>query len=142
MAYKVRKSSHITEDIELIGEKGEVEKVISVDINVDRIMSGYRQAEINLIKLQKSVKNKENSQALESYGKAVVDYFNMVFGTENTKEMLEFFEGRYTDMFCQLMPFITEIVKPALAQAIAAKKSDIANNYSFSRKQKRKLGLK
>ena len=142
MAYKVRKSSRITEDIELIGANGKVEKVISVDINIDRLMSGFRQAELNLMKLQKSIKNKENAQALENYGKVFVDYFNMVFGIENTKEMLEFFEGRYTDMFCQLMPFITNVVKPALAQAIAVKKSDIANNYGFSRKQKRKLGLK
>ena len=69
MAYKVRKSSRITEDIELIGENGKVEKVISVDINVDSIMGGFRQAELNLMKLQKSVKNKENAQALENYGK-------------------------------------------------------------------------
>lgn len=142
MAYKVRKSSRITEDIELIDENGDAQKIISVDINVDRIMSGFRQAELNLIKLQKSVKNKDNAQALENYGKAVVEMFNMVFGVENTQEMLNFFDGRYTDMFAQLMPFITDVVKPALAQAVAVKKSDIASNYRFSRRQRRKLGLK
>lgn len=142
MAYKIRKSSRITEDIELIGENGDVEKIISVDINVESIMKGYREAELNIIKTQKAVKNKENAQALESFGKAIENFFVMIFGAENTKEILDFFNGKYTDMLCQLMPFVADVVKPAIEQAVATKKADIASNHSFSRKQRRKLGIK
>ena len=43
-------------------ENGEVQKVISVDINVDRIMSGYRQAKVNLMKLEQAVKKKKSGR--------------------------------------------------------------------------------
>jgi len=102
MAYKIRKSSHITEDIELIGENGEVQKVISVDINVDRIMSGYRQAKVNLMKLEQAVKKKNTPEACENYGKAIMDLFNMIFGTDTTKEM---------NMLCFFLPLIPKLRK-------------------------------
>lgn len=40
------------------------------------------------------------------------------------------------------MPFITDVVRPAVAEAIKSQKSRLANNMNFSRRQKRKLGLK
>ena len=142
MAYKIRKSSRITEDIELLGENGEVQKIISVDINIDRIMSGCRNMEITLFKLQKNAKKSENTQALSEYGKAVTEFFCLIFGEENTKEMIEFFDGRYTDMFIQVMPFYVDVVKPAIEAAAKSKRCDIAQNYGVSRKSRRKLGLK
>lgn len=141
MAYKIRKSSRITEDIELLGENGETQKIISVDINIDHIMSGCRNMEITLLKLQKNAKKGESTQALSEYGKAITEFFCLVFGEENTKEMLEFFDGRYTDMFTQILPFYVDVVKPAIEAAAKAKRCDIAENYGVSRKAKRKLGL-
>ena len=51
MAYQIKKSSRITEELELLSEDGKVEKTISVDINVDRIVADYRKAEVNLYRL-------------------------------------------------------------------------------------------
>lgn len=142
MAYQIKKSSRIIEELELLGEDGSVEKTINVDINTDRIAGGYRKAEIDLLNAQRNVKKGESSEALENYGKAVIGLFRLIFGDENTNIMLDFFDGKYTDMLIQVMPFINDVVKPAISASVAAQKSRIANNYNFSRRQKRKLGLK
>ena len=142
MAYQIKKSSRIIEELELLGEDGSVEKTINVDINTDRIAGGYRKAEINLLNAQRNIKKGETAEALENYGKAVIDLFRIVFGYENTDIMLEYFDGKYTDMLIQVMPFINDVVKPAISASVAAQKARIANNYNYNRKQKRKLGLK
>lgn len=142
MAYKIRKSSHITEDLELLGDNGEVEKVISVDIDISRIMTGCRGMEITLLNLQKEAKKKQTAEAVSNFGKAVVEFFYMIFGEDNTKEMLDFFDGKYVDMFIQVMPFYYDVIKPALEIEIKNKRSDLASNHSFTRQQRRRLGLR
>ncbi len=142
MAYQIRKSSRITEELELLGENGNVEKVLKIDIDTDRIMRDYRIAEIKLLNAQKAAREKSSTETLENYGEAVTAFFRLVFGDDNTDEMLDYFSRRYTEMLIQTMPFITDVIKPAIADAAAAQKSRLANNLNFSRRQKRKLGLK
>ena len=142
MAYQINNSYHIVEDLELLGDDGKVELTVHVDINTDRMAGGFRKAEIGLINAQRGIKKGEHAEALESYGKAVIEVFRLVFGEENTTVMLKYFEGKYTDMFIQLYPFINDVVKPAIAASAAEQKIRIANNYNYTKKQKRKLGFK
>lgn len=142
MAYQIKKSNHIVEDLELLGDDGKVELTVHVDINTDRIAGGFRKVEIDLMNAQRNIKKGENSEALENYGKAVIEFFRLIFGEENTTVMLKHFEGQYTDMFIQLYPFINDVIKPAIESSAAAQKALIANNFNYTKKQKRKLGLK
>lgn len=142
MAYQIKKTSRITEDIELLGESENAEKILHVEINPDGIMSNYRKAEIQLLKTQTAAREGKSAVAVEEYGKAVTALFETVFGTETTAELLTYFENKHTEMLIQLMPFITDVVRPAVAEAIKSQKSRLANNMNFSRRQKRKLGLK
>lgn len=142
MAYQIKKTSRITEDIELLGESGNAEKILHVEINPDGIMSNYRKAEIQLLKTQTAAREGKSAEAVEEYGKAVTALFETVFGVEVTAELMDFFENKYTEMLIQLMPFITDVVRPAVAEAIKSQKSRLANNMNFSRHQKRRLGLK
>lgn len=142
MAYQIKKTSRITEDIELLGESGNAEKILHVEINPDGIMSNYRKAEIQLLKTQTAAREGKSAEAVEEYGKAVTAFFETVFGTETTAELLTYFENKHTEMLIQLMPFITDVVRPAVAEAIRLQKSRLASNMNFSRRQKRKLGLK
>ena len=142
MAYQIKKTSRITEDIELLGESGNAEKILHVEINPDGIMNNYRKAEIQLLKTQTAAREGKSAEAVEEYGKAVTALFEAVFGTETTAELLTYFENKHTEMLIQLMPFITDVVRPAVAEAIKSQKSRLANNMNFSRRQKRRLGLK
>lgn len=140
MAYQIKKSHDIVEDIELLDENGAVALTVHVDISPEQISQGYRKAQLDLIHAQKQV-DKGADTALEDFGKAVIGMFNVVFGEENTQKILEYFNGKYTDMCVQCMPFISDVVRPAIERSNNAKRSMIANNYKLSRKQRRKLGL-
>lgn len=142
MAYQIKKSGRITEDLELLGSDGTVEITLHIDINTDRIAGGFRKAEIDLLNAQRNIKKGESTEALENYGIAVIELFKLIFGEENANAMIEYFDGQYTDMLLQVMPFINDEIKPRIAEAVAAQKAVIANNYSLSRAQRRKLGVK
>jgi len=65
----------------------------------------------------------------------------IVFGEDQAGQMLEYYDGRYTDLLVNVFPFIQNRVEPMIRSASNDKKAFIAQNYRFSRRQKRKLGL-
>ena len=89
-----------------------------------------------------TAKEKKTDEVLETYGKTIIQLMRLVFGDENTKRLAEYFDNRYIDMLCQTMPFIRDVITPGIQRSIQQKKQIIANNADFSRRQRRKLGLK
>ena len=91
---------------------------------------------------EKAAKEKQTDEMLETYGKAIVEFIRLIFGDENTQKLIKYFDNRYIDMLLQTMPFIYDVVVPSIEKSVRQKKQLIANNNTFSRKQRRKLGLK
>lgn len=142
MAYQIKKSNRITEDVEFLGENGEVELTLKLDIDIERIAGDFRKAQIAVMNAEKAVKEKQTDELLEAYGKAIVNFIQLIFGNENTQKLIDYFDGRYINMMCQTLPFICDVVIPTLKKSVLQKKKLIADNHNFSRKQRRKLGLK
>ena len=141
MAYQARRSSVLTEDIELINKDNEVEKVLHIEFDADRMAREFNVARNGIIRAQKEVKEGTAADAYAAFGNAAIEMFKVVFGEENTLAILEFYENNYVEMVSELMPFITDVAAPAVQQAVDAKKQQLANNYKFSRKERRRLGL-
>lgn len=141
MAYQARRSAVLKEDIELINKNNEVEKVIHVEFNADAMAREFNTARNGIIRAQREVSKGEVSDKYTSFGEAVIEIFRVVFGEENTREIIEFYENNYLEMVSELMPFITDVAAPAVQQAVDAKKQQLANNYKFNRRERRKLGL-
>ena len=142
MAYQIKKTHRITEDVEFLGENGEVELTVKLDIDVERIAGDFRKAQIAVMNAEKAAKEKQTDEMLETYGKAIVEFIRLIFGDENTQKLIKYFDNRYIDMLFQTMPFIYDVVVPSIEKSVRQKKQLIANNNTFSRKQRRKLGLK
>lgn len=142
MAYQIKKTNRITEDVEFLGENGEVELTVKLDIDVERIAGDFRKAQIAVMNAEKAAKEKQADEMLEAYGKAIVEFIRLIFGDENTQKLIKYFDNRYIDMLFQTMPFIYDVVVPSIKKSIQQKKQIIANNHNLSRKQLRKLGLK
>lgn len=60
-----------------------------------------------------------------------------VFGSDDTKTILDFYNGRYTDMISEVAPFITTVVIPDLRRITQENKKEILNKYN--RKQSRAI---
>ena len=141
MAYQAKRAYILTEDIELMNKDNEVEKVLHVKFDADRMAREFNTARNGIIRAQKEVKEGKATDAYTAFGNAAIEMFKVVFGEENTLAILEFYENNYFEMVSELMPFITDVAEPAVQQAIDAKKQQLANNYKFSRKERRRLGL-
>lgn len=141
MAYQARRSAVLTEDIELINKDNEVEKVLHVEFNADRLAREFNAARNGIIRAQNEAEKSEAADRYAAFGNAAVEMFKVVFGEENTLEILEFYKDNYIEMVSELMPFIVDVAAPAVQQAVDAKKKQLANNYKFSRRERRKIGL-
>lgn len=140
MAFQIKKENKVIEELELLDKNNEVAKTIKVEINIDKIATEYRQRKIELAEAQRKV-NKNEDDALEAFGIAIINLFKTVFGEENTVAILEYFEGKYTNMLSSCIPFIEQVIQPAIEQVVKDKKQILANNMNLNRKQKRSLGL-
>ena len=141
MAYQIKKSDRITENLELLDGNNNVTLTIHIDIEIGRIAKEYRQLQIELAEAQ-NMTSQGNEMAFEVFGNAVIKLFRCLFGDENTQKILEYFENDYMEMAVQCMPFISDVVQPAIEKYSRSKREIMANNYNLSRQQKRKLGIK
>ena len=143
MAYQVKRQQIITEDIELSGKDGTVEKVLHIEFNPEKLARKFNAARNNIIRAQLELKkgNALADKKLEAFGTAVIEMFKVVFGEENTSELTAFFEGNYVEMLEVMMPFITDVAAPAVQASVDGHKIHLANTYKLSREQRRRLGL-
>ena len=83
---------------------------------------------------------KDPGAALETVGNAVTDILEAVFGADDTRVIVEFYNGHYMEMCTEVMPFVTATVIPAVRRIARENKKVVAAGYN--RKQRRLFGKK
>lgn len=118
MAYRIVRN-HIVEQLE-IEDNGKTH-TLNVELNVDQILREYNKAQYSIAAAQKAAvlaKNGEDMEkAEEMMGEAVLSLFEVVFGEEQTKEILRIYNNRTIEMLSDIAPFITEVIQPRIAEA-------------------------
>lgn len=112
------KRNHLVEDLE-IEDNGEVLK-LTVDINVDGMLKAYNDAQIKITQASqaaKSASDKDMNAAEEAMGDAVLGLFEVVFGTDQTKQIIDFYENKPLEMLGDIAPFIADVVAPKFREA-------------------------
>ena len=113
------KRNHIVEELE-IEDNGKVLH-LDVDISVDEIIREYITARVRMQGASQAAKKAKNENDLgkaeEAMGDAVISLFNIVFGQDNTKKILDFYDGKYIAMLEEISPFILEVVEPQVVEA-------------------------
>lgn len=134
MAFKLKRFKK-TESIELVNEEGVTEKVITVRLDKAGLAmnASKKFVEIQrLLAMAEKARGKENEEELVvKLGQTVIDFFEAIFGEEDTKTILEFYEGNYIEMVLEVVPFIQEKILP-VSRAIAQQKRRTAIT-SYSR---------
>lgn len=124
MAFKLKRFKK-TESLELVNEEGATEKIITVRLDKAGLAMKASKKYVEIQRLQamaEKARGKENTEELVTkLGQTVIDFFEIIFGEEDTKAILEFYEGNYIEMALEVMPFIQEKVLPTV-RAIAQQK--------------------
>lgn len=122
MAYQAKRKKKFIEDFELIDENGNLFKTLHVELDADDMVAKINRKYTALCQAlkettdikRKSQSNEEINDCLEKLGNAVVQMFEAVFGIEDAKTIVEFYDKRYIEMCNDVVPFITKVVIPRL----------------------------
>lgn len=139
MAVLERKKK-LVDTLELKNEDGSTFAILNIDLDVDRIMAEYNRARNDVIRAQQKIKaDPQNPEILNEYGKAIVSVLDVLFGAENTKKLLEFYENKYSELLEMIFPYISNEIEPRMREIVNDKVAKM--KAQFNRKQRRKFGL-
>ena len=124
--YQITRKNRIKETLQLCHANGDVACEIDVDLNVDEIAGRVNKAREVLAMAQNTLqKDQDSASAMEAYGNAVVALFNVLFTEDGTRQMVEFYEGNYTEMLLDVFPFINNEIIPKIQAASEDRKAQL-----------------
>lgn len=147
MAWQAKRSRTIQEDFELVDENGNVVHTLHVSLDADDMTVKISRKYTALVRAmsettemkRKAESAEELENCMEKLGQAVIDMLEAVFGVEDTKTIVEFYENRYIEMSREVLPFISQVVIPRMQELAAENRKSIRQKYN--RKTRRRLGL-
>ena len=124
--YTITRKNRIKEQLQLCYADGTVALTADVDLNVDESAGRVNKAYEALGMAQNALqKNTESAQLKEAYGNTVTAFFAVIFGEETAGKIVEFYEGRWTEMLLDLFPFINNEIMPKIRAASADRKAQL-----------------
>ena len=136
MAYVITRKNRLKEELQLCHADGTVALTVNVDLNIDEIGARVSKAYETLGAAQLTLEKSPNSEAaMKAYGEAVIAVFNIIFGEEDTQNILLFYEGNYTEMLLDVFPFIDGEIIPKIREASEARKAQLLDAAKKTRKR-------
>lgn len=143
MAYQAKRQKQFQEDLELCDENGTVVETLHVNIDADsmarKISMKYRDMCRTLASTQEMKQELDRQDpeqlfaSLERLGQAVVELFQAVFGEEDTKTIVTFYENRYIEMCEEITPFISQVVIPRCIEIKNQNQKRVLQSYDRKR---------
>lgn len=117
--YEIKRKGKIKETVKVSDNDGK-ELILAVDINIDDILGRYNIVRNTMNDAQAAAK-KHDEEAAHKMGSAIVSLFDLLFGTEQTRQLVAFYDNRYTEMLADLMPFLSDAVLPKINEAMQSR---------------------
>lgn len=137
MAYQVKRSAKVEEELELISADGKTTELIKVQLNASAVAEKVSKHYAELLSIQAKLTGKNNQedkmQLFEEMGNTVVVLFRTIFGEEDTERIIQFYENDYIDMCSTIMPFIKDVVIPKVRSEAQKSKRTKMQSYSRSK---------
>lgn len=116
--YQVKRS-RIIEQLEIDDNGKKV--TLDVDISVDAILREYTKAQYAIAQAQQAAQKAKNDKDLqaaeEAMGNAIISLFKVVFGAEQTDQILQIYDGKTIEMLGDIAPFIADVIAPRVQEA-------------------------
>jgi hypothetical protein len=93
--------------------------VIDIVISADKMMTEINKAQNQVIRAQMDVNKVKNEINIQNYGTAILEFIRVIFGEENAEKILAHYDGDYSEMLEDVMPFITDSILPKLKKISA-----------------------
>lgn len=142
MAYQANRSKKYVEDFELVDAEGNIKHTLHISLDADDMAAKINRKYVALTRAlsetteaKRKVETAEDLQGVfETLGNAMVDLLQAVFGEENAKILLDFYEDSYIEMSREVLPFISNVVIPRMIEIRKDNQKALLGKYN--RKQK------
>ncbi len=142
MAYQAKRSKKYVEDFELVDAEGNIKHTLHISLDADdmtvkinRKYAALTRALSETTEAKRKAETAEDLQGVfETLGNAMVDLLQAVFGEENAKILLDFYEDSYIEMSREVLPFISNVVIPRMIEIRKDNQKALLGKYN--RKQK------
>lgn len=142
MAYQAKRSKKYVEDFELVDAEGNIKHTLHISLDADDMTVEINRKYVALTRAlsetteaKRKVETAEDLQGVfETLGNAMVDLLQAVFGEENAKILLDFYEDSYIEMSREVLPFISNVVIPRMIEIRKDNQKALLGKYN--RKQK------
>ena len=111
-----KRKKKVFETFALADEDGNIVHTYDVSCDPEEHLIEYNRAINKIIKAEQLIKEEPNPQNYEIYGQAIIDMMGIFFGENASREILDFFEDRYTEMITEVFPFITDVLMPKMRE--------------------------
>lgn len=143
MAYQAKRSKKYVEDFELVDAEGNIKHTLHISLDADDMTVEINRKYVALTRAlsetteaKRKVETAEDLQGVfETLGNAMVDLLQAVFGEENAKILLDFYEDSYIEMSREVLPFISNVVIPRMIEIRKDNQKALLGKYN--RKQKK-----
>lgn len=142
MAYQAKRSKKYVEDFELVDAEGNIKHTLHISLDADDMTVKINRKYVALTRAlsetteaKRKVETAEDLQGVfETLGNSMVDLLQAVFGEENAKILLDFYEDSYIEMSREVLPFISNAVIPRMIEIRKDNQKALLGKYN--RKQK------
>lgn len=133
---ELKRSSVIKEEVK-VGDE-----VIEINLSAGEILKRFRPLMLDILHAEKEVKrlksegidNENLAEAIDFYGKTIIQLYQFIFGVENTEKILAFYDGNYEEMATEVTPYIFEVIVPKINEVMKEQKEKAKSKYKGKRK--------
>lgn len=132
--YTIKKAAHIVDELKIEDENGGKDLEIYVNIYVDDILAdfeekraaiGKAQSDLKALKASKEADPSQIGIVLNSLNDATYALFELIFGKEQTDQIVSYYNNRVLTMLADFLPYFTGVILPEIKKAQA----DLADKY-------------
>lgn len=132
--YTIKKAAHIVDELKIEDENGGKDLEIYVNIYVDDILAdfeekraaiGKAQSDLKALKASKEADPSQIGVALNSLNDATYALFELIFGKEQTDQIVSYYNNRVLTMLADFLPYFSDVIMPEIKKA----QTDLADKY-------------
>ena len=119
MAYKIKRKKVLCEELVIKDAAGMDELRLSVNMAIDKTLAQFNRLRRMLGELQAEAEKDPHSEtAAANLGVVIVAFFELIFGKDGCKKLLDYYDNSYTEMLEDVAPFIVDVVIPQMNLAM------------------------
>lgn len=132
--YTIKKAAHIVDELKIEDGNGGPDLELYINIYVDDILAdfedlrgriGKAQSDLKALKASKEADPTQIGVALNSLNDATYALFELIFGKEQTDQLVNYYDNRVLSMLGDFLPYISGVILPEIRKA----QTDLADKY-------------